>query len=76
MNTAVARRLALDDCVVWIGKGGYQPTGLGRITRVTVHEVEVRWNVGTTKRYRRPHLHNLRHAHANLIATKLTPEPV
>jgi hypothetical protein len=28
MNTAVARRLALGDREDWIGKDGYQPTGL------------------------------------------------
>jgi hypothetical protein len=61
MNTAVARRLALSDSVVWIGKDGYQPTGLGTITRITAHEVEVRWDGGTVTRYRRAHLHNLRH---------------
>jgi hypothetical protein len=62
MNTAVARRLALGDRVVWIGKDGYQPTGLGTITRITAHEVEVRWDGETVTRYRRAHLHNLRHA--------------
>jgi hypothetical protein len=61
MNTAVARRLALSDSVVWIGNDGYQPTGLGTITRITAHEVEVHWNGGTVTRYRRTHLHNLRH---------------
>jgi len=53
--------LALSDSVVWIGKDGYQPTGLGTITRITAHEVEVRWDGGTVTRYRRAHLHNLRH---------------
>jgi hypothetical protein len=66
MNTAVARRLALHDRVVWIGNDGYQPVGLGTITRITAHTVEVRWDGGTLTRYRRVHLHNLRHA--NLIA--------
>ena len=61
MNTAVARRLALGDRVVWIGDDGYQPTGAGTITRITAHEVEVRWDGGTVTRYRRAHLHNLRH---------------
>jgi len=61
MNTAVARRLALGDSVVWIGKDGYQPTGLGTITRLTAHEVEVRWDSETVMRYRRAHLHNFRH---------------
>ena len=59
MNTAVARRLALGDRVVWIGGDGYQPSGAGTIT--TAHEVEVRWDGGTVTRYRRAHLHNLRH---------------
>jgi hypothetical protein len=61
MNTAVARRLALGDRVVWIGKDGYQPIGAGTITRITVHEVEVRWDSEAVARYRRAHLHNLRH---------------
>jgi hypothetical protein len=61
MNTAVARRLALGDRVVWIGGDGYQPSGAGTITRITAHEVEVCWDGGTLTRYRRAHLHNLRH---------------
>jgi hypothetical protein len=61
MNTAVARRLALGDRVVWIGSDGYQPAGPGTITRISVHEVDVRWDGGTLKRYRRVHLHNFRH---------------
>jgi len=61
MNTAVARRLALGDRVVWIGKDGYQPAGPGTITRISVHEVDVHWDAGTLKRYRRAHLHNFRH---------------
>jgi hypothetical protein len=60
MNTAVARRLALGDRVVWIG-GDDRPSGAGTITRITAHEVEVRWDGGTVTRYRRAHLHNLRH---------------
>src|SRR6266446_6599534 len=60
MNTAVARRLAFGDLVLWIGKDGYQFTGLGTITRITAHEVEVRWDSETVMRYRRVHLHNLR----------------
>jgi hypothetical protein len=61
MNTAGARRLALGDRVVWNGMDGYQPAGPGTITRITAHEVEVRWDDGTVTRYRRAHLHNLRH---------------
>jgi len=60
MNTAMARRLALGDRVVWIGDDGCPPTSPGTITRITAHEVEVRWD-GETERYRRAHLHNLRH---------------
>jgi hypothetical protein len=60
MNTAVARRLALGDCVVWIGKD-YEPSGQGTITRITAHQVEVRWEDETARRYRRTQLHNLRH---------------
>jgi hypothetical protein len=61
MNTAVARRLALGDRVIWIGEDDDQPTGLGTISRITAHEVEVRWDGGTVTRYRRAHLLNLRH---------------
>jgi hypothetical protein len=61
MNTAAARRLALGDRVIWICKDDYQSTGLGTITRITAHEVEVRWDSETMMRYRRVHLHNLRH---------------
>jgi hypothetical protein len=69
MNTAVARRLALGDRVVWIGKDGYHPAELGTITRITAHEVEVHWDCGTVTRYRRAHLHNLRHV--KLISEKV-----
>ena len=55
-----ARRLALGDRVVWIGKG-YEPSGQGTITRITAHQVEVRWEDETARRYRRAQLHNLRH---------------
>src|SRR3982074_2405005 len=41
MNPAVARRLALQDRVVGIGNDHYQPIGLGTITRITAHTVEV-----------------------------------
>lgn len=61
MNTVVARRLASGDRVVWIGNDGYQPAGPGTIARVTAHAVEVRWDGGREMRYRRAHLHNLRH---------------
>jgi hypothetical protein len=61
MNTAAARRLALGDSVVWISNCGYQPNGPGTIARITVHEVDVRWDGGILKRYRRADLHNLRH---------------
>jgi hypothetical protein len=57
MNTAVARRLALGDRVIWIGN----ESPSGTINRITAHEVEVRWDGGTMARYRRMHLHNLRH---------------
>src|SRR5262245_20044320 len=60
MNTAGARRLAFGDRVAWIGMDDYQFTGLGTITRITPHEVEVRWDSETVMRYRRAHLHNLR----------------
>ena len=60
-NTAMARRLALGDRVVWIGEDDYQPSGPGMITRITAHQVEVRWEDETARRYRRTQLHNLRH---------------
>jgi hypothetical protein len=65
MNTAMARRLSLRDRVVWNGRDG-QPGGLGTIVRITAHEVEVCWDGGTVTRYRRAHLHNLRHAKLSL----------
>src|SRR5262245_38743229 len=61
MNTAMARRLALGDRVVWIGKD-YEPSGPGTITRITAHQVEVLWEDETARRYRRTQLHNLRHS--------------
>ena len=61
MNTAVARRLALGDRVVWIGEDDYRPSGPGMITRITAHQVEVRWEDETARRYRRAQLRNLRH---------------
>ena len=61
MNTAVARRLALGDRVVWVGKNDHQPSGPGTITRITAHQVEVLWEDETATRYRRTQLHNFRH---------------
>ena len=61
MNTALARRLALGDRVIWMGKDDYQPSGPGTIIRITAHQVEVLWEGETAKRYRRAQLHNLRH---------------
>jgi hypothetical protein len=52
--------MASGDRVVWVGKDG-QPTGRGTIARITVHEVEVRWDGEVVMRYRRAHFHNLRH---------------
>jgi hypothetical protein len=62
VNTATARRLAFGDRVVWIAKDGYQPAGLGTITRVAAHELEVSWDGERVIRYRRAQLYNLRHA--------------
>ena len=59
MNTAAARRLAFGDRVVWIGKDGYQPAGLGTITRVTAHELEVSWDRERAVRYRRVQLYKI-----------------
>ena len=75
MNTAVARRLALGDRVVWIGGDGYRPSGAGTISRITVHEVEVRWDGGTVTRYRRAHLHNLRHVRTLLTLKRERESP-
>src|SRR5262245_17489238 len=61
MNTAVARRLALGDRVIWLGKDNYQPSGSGTIVRITAHQIEVLWEGKTARRYRRAQLHNLRH---------------
>jgi hypothetical protein len=65
MNTAMARRLALGDRVIWMGNNACQPNGYGTIIRITAHQVEVLWEGETAKRYRRGQLHNLRHE--NLI---------
>jgi hypothetical protein len=61
MNTAMARRLALGDRVIWMGRDACQPSGPGTIMRITAHQVEVLWEGETAKRYRRAQLHNLRH---------------
>ncbi len=61
MNTAMARRLALGDCVIWIGKEDCQHNGPGTITRITAHQVEVLWEGEAARRYRRAQLHNIRH---------------
>jgi hypothetical protein len=61
MNTATARRLALGDRVIWIGKDDFQPSVPGTITRITAHQVEVLWECETARRYRRAQLHGLRH---------------
>ena len=61
MNTAIARRLALGDRVIWMGKDSCQPSGPGTIIRITAHQVEVLWEGETVRRYRRAQLHNLRH---------------
>jgi hypothetical protein len=69
MNTAMARRLALGDRVVWVGKK--QPSAPGTITRITAHQVEVLWEGDTARRYRRAQLHNLRHV--KLISAAAEP---
>src|SRR5262249_53901389 len=61
MNTAMARRLALGDRVLWMGKDDCPPSGPGTIIRITAHQVEVLWEDETARRYRRAQLHNLRH---------------
>jgi hypothetical protein len=52
MNTALARRLALGDRVIWMGKDDCQPSGPGTIIRITAHQVEVLWEGETARRYR------------------------
>jgi hypothetical protein len=69
MNTALARRLALGDRVIWKGKGDYQLSGPGTIIRITAHQVEVLWDE-TARRYRRAQLHNLRHEEVISAAAK------
>ena len=71
MNTALARRLALGDCVIWTGKDDCQPSGRGTIIRITAHQVEVLWEDETARRYRRAQLHNLRHEKPTSAAAKL-----
>jgi hypothetical protein len=61
MNTALARRLALGDRVIWMGKDDYQPSGPGTITRITAHQIEVLWEGEPARRYRRGQLLLLRH---------------
>ena len=61
MNTAMARRLALGDRVIWRGKDDCQPSGPGTIIRITAHQVEVLWEGANARRYRRAQLHNLLH---------------
>jgi hypothetical protein len=62
VNTAAARRLAFGDRVEWVGKDGYQPTGLGTITRISAHDLSVSWDGEQVMRYRRVQLYGLRHA--------------
>jgi hypothetical protein len=71
MNTALARRLALGDRVVWVGKNDCSPGGPGTITRITAHQVQVLWEDETARRYRRAQLHNLRHV--KLISVVVDP---
>ena len=70
MNTALARRIALGDRVIWMGKDDYQSSGLGTIIRITAHQVEVLWEDETARRYRRAQLHNLRHGKLISAAAK------
>jgi hypothetical protein len=70
MNTALARRLALGDRVIWMGKDD-PPSRPGTIIRITAHQVEVLWDGETAGRYRRAQLHNLRHV--KLISAAAEP---
>ncbi len=76
MNTALARRLALGDRVIWMGKDDYQPSGFGTVVRVTAHQVEVLWEDETARRYRRAQLHNLRHEKLISAAAKPRCTPI
>jgi len=71
MNTALARRLALGDRVIWMGKDDCKPSGPGTIIRITAHQVEVLWEGETARRYRRAQLHNFRHV--KLISAAAEP---
>src|SRR5262245_39422275 len=62
VNTAIARRLALGDRVLWMGENDRPPMGAGTITRITAHQIEVLWEGENARRYRRAQLYNLRHA--------------
>ena len=66
MNTALARRLALGDRVIWMGKDDCQPSGPGTIIRITAHQVEVLWESEMARRYRRGQLYNLRHVETHV----------
>src|SRR5262245_47844118 len=68
---ALARRLALGDRVIWMGKDDCQPSGPGTIIRITAHQVEVLWEGETARRYRRAQLYNLRHV--KLISAAAEP---
>ena len=59
MNTAVARRLALGDRVIW--RTIASQVDPARLSRITAHQVEVLWKGATARRYRRAQLHNLLH---------------
>jgi hypothetical protein len=61
MNTAMARRLALGDRVIWMGRDACQPNGPGTVTRITAHQIEVLWEGEPARRYRRGQLLLLRH---------------
>ena len=71
MNTALGRRLALGDRVIWMNKDDCRLTGPGTIIHITAHQVEVLWEGETARRYRRAQLHNLRHA--KLISAAAEP---
>src|SRR5215470_18161774 len=76
MNTALARRLALGDRVIWMGKDDCQPSGPGTIIHVTAHQVEVLWEDETARRYRRAQLHHLRHVNLISAAGSLAASPL
>ena len=75
MNTAMARRLALGDRVIWMGNDACQSNGCGTVIRITAHQVEVLWEGETARPYRRAQLYNLRHVKLISAAAEARCQP-